>query len=358
MKKNVAILIGDISRSAGTERAVTNLANMLVKYGDYNVTILSCFSSENDAPYYDLEDDVCLLHYNLNKNTIVNRFSSYFKIIKKTNKIIKDKNIDFLIGTTHAFNCLMICMLRKVKKIACEHMSYAACPTISNKIRKFCYPKLSALVLLTNADAIHYKFIEQSKLFVIPNSLSFIADEPAKLENKRIIAVGRLTEQKGFDMLISIAQIIKDKIPDWHIDILGDGEDKDKLLHMIDEQHLESFVSIKPPTKNIKEELLTSSIYVMTSRWEGLPMILLEAKACGLPIISFDCPEGPADVINDEEDGFLVATTKDKVFAEKIIYLCRNNDKRLAFGNESYLNSKKYLPVNIFEKWKTLFNIL
>ena len=160
---------------------------MLVKYGDYNVTILSCFSSENDAPYYDVEDDVCLFHYNLNKNTIVNRFSSYFKIIKKTNKIIKDKNIDFLIGTTHAFNCLMICMLRKVKKIACEHMSYAACPTISNKIRKFCYPKLSALVLLTNADAIHYKFIEQSKLFVIPNSLSFIADEPAKLENKRII---------------------------------------------------------------------------------------------------------------------------------------------------------------------------
>lgn len=358
MKKNLAILIGDISRSAGTERAVTNLSNMLVKYGEYNVTILSCFSSENNNPYYELEDKVNIVHYNFSKDSLVNRFSSYINIIGKTNKIIKEKSIDILLGTTHAFNCLMICMSRKVKKVACEHMSYEACPLISKKIRKFCYPRLSAIVLLTNADAKHYKFIEQSKLFVIPNSLSFIADEPAKLENKRIIAVGRLTEQKGFDILMSIAQIIKDEIPDWHIDIFGDGEDKSKLLELISEKKLESFVTINPPTKNIKEELLSSSLFVMTSRWEGLPMILLEAKACGLPIVSFDCPEGPADVIRDCEDGFLIECGDINALSEKIILLGKNQELRKQFGMMAKQSSNKYTASSIFIKWNDLFNSL
>ena len=358
MKKNLAILIGDISRSAGTERSVTNLSNMLVKYGEYNVTILSCFSSENNNPYYELEDKVNIVHYNFSKDSLVNRFSSYINIIGKTNKIIKEKSIDILLGTTHAFNCLMICMSRKVKKVACEHMSYEACPLISKKIRKFCYPRLSAIVLLTNADAKHYKFIEQSKLFVIPNSLSFIADEPAKLENKRIIAVGRLTEQKGFDILMSIAQIIKDEIPDWHIDIFGDGEDKSKLLELISEKKLESFVTINPPTKNIKEELLSSSLFVMTSRWEGLPMILLEAKACGLPIVSFDCPEGPADVIRDCEDGFLIECGDISALSEKIILLGKNQELRKQFGMMAKQSSNKYTASSIFIKWNDLFNSL
>lgn len=358
MKKNIAILIGDISRSAGTERAVTNLSNMLVKYGEYNVTILSCFSSENSNPYYELEDKVNIVHYNFSKDSLVNRFSSYINIIGKTNKIIKEKSIDILLGTTHALNCLMICMARKVKKVACEHMSYEACPLISKKIRKFCYPRLSAIVLLTNADAKHYNFVDKSKLFVIPNSLSFVADEPAKLENKRIIAVGRLTEQKGFDILMSIAQIIKDEIPDWHIDIFGDGEDKSKLLELISEKKLESFVTINPPTKNIKEELLSSSLFVMTSRWEGLPMILLEAKACGLPIVSFDCPEGPADVIRDCEDGFLIECGDINVLSEKIILLGKNLELRKQFGQMAKLSSNKYTASSIFIKWNDLFNSL
>lgn len=354
--KNIAIIIGDISRSAGTERAVTNLSNMLVKYGEYNVTILSCFSSENNNPYYELEDKVNIVHYNLSKDSLVNRFSSYINIIGKTNKIIKEKSIDILLGTTHAFNCLMICMSRKVKKVACEHMSYEACPLISKKIRKFCYPRLSAIVLLTNADAKHYNFVDKSKLFVIPNSLSFVADEPAKLENKRIIAVGRLTEQKGFDILMSIAQIIKDEIPDWHIDIFGDGEDKSKLLELISEKKLESFVIINPPTKNIKEELLASSLFVMTSRWEGLPMILLEAKACGLPIVSFDCPEGPADVIRDCEDGFLIGMTNLRKFSDKICILAKNNALRNMMGEKSFNNALCFLDINIFKLWDSLFN--
>lgn len=355
MKKNIAILIGDISRSAGTERAVTNLSNMLVKYGEYNVTILSCFSSENNNPYYELEDKVNIVHYNLSKDSLVNRFSSYIKIIGKTNNIIKEKSIDILLGTTHAFNCLMICMSRKVKKVACEHMSYEACPLISKKIRKFCYPRLSAIALLTNADARHYNFVDKSKLFVIPNSLSFVADEPAKLENKRIIAVGRLTEQKGFDILVSIAQIIKDEIPDWHIDIFGDGEDKSKLLELISEKKLESFVKINPPTKNIKEELLTSSLFVMTSRWEGLPMILLEAKACGLPIVSFDCPEGPADVIRDCEDGFLIKNLNLIEFSQKIKELANNHNLRNFVGKKAYENVFYFLDKNIFKEWEKLF---
>ncbi len=358
MKKNLAILIGDISRSAGTERAVTNLCNMLVKYGGYNVTILSCFSSNTDVPFYSLKKEVIVVHLGLCKESKIRKIISYIKIVFMTNKIIKQKSIDILLGTTHAFNTLTVFTSKFVKKIACEHMSYEACPTFSKKIRKVCYSFLDAVVLLTNADAIHYNFIKPNKVFVIPNSLSFIPEEPAKLQNKRIIAVGRLTRQKGFDILIKIASMIKNDLLDWRIDIFGDGEDKNQLLSQIREGNLDDFVYINEPTSEIEKELLDSSIYVMTSRWEGLPMILLEAKSCGLPIISFDCPEGPADVIKNDEDGFLVDTTKEKLFSEKIVYLCENDDKRLEFGNKSYLNSRDYLPVKIFEKWDTLFNSL
>lgn len=358
MKKNIAILIGDISRSAGTERAVTNLSNMLVKYGEYNVTILSCFSSENNNPYYELEDKVNIVHYNLSKDSLVNRFSSYINIIGKTNKIIKEKSIDILLGTTHALNCLMICMSRKVKKVACEHMSYEACPFYSKFIRFCVYPFLTKVVLLSEYDRRKYFFLPKNSTIAIPNSLSFTPFDSAPLINKEIIAVGRLSNVKGFDFLLKSMVLVKKELPDWHLSIFGDGEEYDNLNNIITEEQLYNFVTIYPPTKDIENRLMNSSIFVMSSRTEGLPMILIESKVCGLPVVSFKSSETLCSLIEDGKDGFLIECGDISALSEKIILLGKNQELRKQFGMMAKQSSNKYTASSIFIKWNDLFNSL
>ena len=355
---NIAILIGDISRGAGTERAVTNLANMLAESGSYAVTVISLYSSDGSQCYYPINHSVDVVHLGLVKSGMAKRLVVYIKFIRSMNTIIRDKHIDVVLGTTHALNSLLFFMSRKAKKIACEHMNYAACPKISGRIRKIIYPQLDAVVLLTNADAKHYDFIASKKKWVIPNSLSFICENPARLESKKIIAAGRLARQKGFDLLVKAAVLIKKETPDWHISLFGEGEEKARLLNAITSFELGGFMSIHGPTKEIQQELLNSSMFVMSSRHEGLPMILLEAKACGLPIVSFDCPEGPAEVVRHGEDGLLVEPENVEKLAEAVISLAKNAERLKAFGKKAFENATDFSSEVIFKKWNQLFNSL
>ena len=355
---NIAIIIGNISNHAGTERAVTNLANLLVKSNKYNISIISMYSKNGDKCYYDINKSIIIHHLNLSNKNKIARLLNYLIFLRKVNRIINFNNIECIIGTTHAINSLISNYRKKVKTIGCEHMSYNACPPISRHIRKILYKKLDSVVVLTNADAKHYSFIQKDKLYVIPNSVSFECDYSSTLENKRMIAVGRLTYQKGYDILINIAKQIKNECPEWTIDIFGDGEDKENLLKLISENELNNYIHIKNPTQNIQNELLNSSLYLMTSRFEGLPMVLIEAQVCGLPIVSFNCPEGPADVVSDNANGYLVTMNNRDEYANKVIALCKNINLRKEFGRIAKESAKKYSTERIYEKWVELFNSL
>lgn len=353
---NIAITIGDISRSAGTERAVTNLANMLAESGSYAVTVISLYSSDSSQCYYSINPEIDVVHLGFARSGMARRLIVYIKFIHSMNAIIRDKHIDVVLGTTHALNSLMLLMSREAKKIACEHMNYAACPKISGWIRKAVYPRLDAIVLLTEADSRHYDFIDSKKKWVIPNSLSFTCDNPSTLVSKRIIAIGRLARQKGFDLLIKAAVLMKKEIPDWHISIFGEGEEKSELLNLMTSFNLVDFMSIHAPIKEIQQELLSSSLFVMSSRYEGLPMVLLEAKACGLPIVSFNCPEGPAEVVRHGEDGLLVEPENIEKLAESIVSLAQNDVQLKAFGRKAFENAKMFSSQIVFDKWKALFD--
>ena len=358
MNKHIAILVGDISRGAGTERAVTNLANMLAESGSYAVTIISLYSSSGSQCYYTVNPDVNIVHLGFARSGMAKRLIVYIRFIHSVNAIIRDRHIDVILGTTHALNSLLFFMNGKAKKIACEHMIYAACPKISGRIRRIMYPRLDAVVLLTNADVKHYDFVDPKKKWVIPNSLSFTCEKPARLESKKIIAVGRLSREKGFDLLVKAAVLIKKEIPDWHITIFGDGEEKEELLNAITSFELGGFMSIHEPTKEIRQKLLNSALFVMSSRHEGLPMILLEAKACGLPIVSFDCPEGPAEVVRHGEDGLLVEPENVEKLAETVVSLAKNTELLKAFGRKAFENVNDFSSEVIFKKWDQLFNSL
>lgn len=349
--KNVAIIIGNFSHGNGTERAVTNLANSLCAYGDYSVEIISCETDNYAVPYFEIDKSVKIHHLDLS----LTKKSNYLKIAHRITVICKERKIDFLLGTTHALNSIMVLVnLPSLKKIACEHMNYAAAPFYSRIVRRFAYPKLDAVVLLTNADATHYTFIDKKKKFVIPNFVP-INKESSDCKNKIMLAVGRYTYQKGFDMLIDAFNIAHSECPNWKLRIVGGGEDEELLKAKIAEYKLEKSVELVPFTKNIQAEYLNAGMYVLSSRFEGFGLVLIEAKDAGLPTVAFNCPEGPADIVCDGIDGFLVEPNNIAEFAKRITELAKDESLRKKFGAYGKKDVKRFSPGAVFKMWDNLF---
>ncbi len=354
----IAIIIGDITNSAGTERAVTNLANSMCTFHSYDVTIISTGNNFKD-PAYALHTDVKLVFLNyraFSKYGLFSRFFVYVKLILSVRKIIKSENYNFVLGTTHAFNMLLpiITAKAKTRSVGCEHMSYDATPAISKSLRTLMYRFLDSVVVLTNADKMRFDK-HHKNVWVIPNSISFLPKKPANLTSKTMLAVGRLTRQKGFDILLDICKPVFEKYPDWKLNIFGDGEDKEDLVNKALRLGINKNVNFLASTSKIQEEFLASSIYLLSSRWEGLPMVLLETMATGLPPVSFDCPNGPADVITDGIDGYIVPMNNHELFVKKVGLLIENKKLRNEMGLNAREKVQKYTQVNIASKWAYFF---
>ena len=216
--------------------------------------------------------------------------------------------------------------------------------------------KYDAFVVLTEEDRRLWKHARN--ISVIYNACTLTVHEPAVLENKQVVAVGRLTEQKGFDWLISIWKIVSEAYPDWRLVIVGEGEQKAMLEEEIRSRNLRERVEIRPFTRAIVPVYLESSVYVMTSRYEGFPMVLIEAMACGLPVVSFACPSGPTEIIREGKNGFLVPVGDCGLFAERICQLIGDCRLRAQMGKEAILDSDRFTEDQIMEKWDHLFKTL
>ena len=212
--------------------------------------------------------------------------------------------------------------------------------------------RLDGLVLLTEQDQKSWN--EVTRTFVIPNSLSFKTKESSKCENKKAICVGRYNEQKGYEYLIEAWSIVSSKHPDWSLHAYGAGELKDELQKLISEKNIGYSFFLHEPNTNIIEKYLDSSIYIMSSRYEGFGMVLIEAMECGLPCISFNCPSGPADIINHGIDGYLVDYLNSKQLASRICELIENDNLRKEMGRKAKINVQRYSEDSIMRKWEDL----
>ena len=212
--------------------------------------------------------------------------------------------------------------------------------------------KLDKFIVLSYED--QKEWTELNNTMVIHNPLSFYPDKQSTCENKEVIAVGRYVPQKGFDRLINSWAIVNKKHPDWNLRIYGDGMRKE-LQNQIDSLGISSSCILEPTTSDIVSKYLNSSIFVLSSRYEGFGMVLVEAMACGVPSISFTCPCGPRDIINDNVDGILVEDGDIEEMANKIIYLIEHEDIRKEMGKAARENVKRFLPENIMPQWINLF---
>lgn len=213
--------------------------------------------------------------------------------------------------------------------------------------------RLDALVVLTNQDKEDWGHL--LPVYVIPNSYPFYPETPSICENKQAIIVGRYNSAKGYNYLIDAWRDVYKKYPDWIINIFGSGEYEDKVRKQINDYGLQDVIIMNNPTDHIMEEYLKSSIYVMSSVFEGFAMVLLEAMACGLPCVSFDCPYGPRNVITDGEDGFLVDYLNSKALADSICKLIENEALRKQMGKNGRNNVLRYSRENIMPQWISLF---
>lgn len=229
---------------------------------------------------------------------------------------------------------------------------------IRNKLLCKCIRKADAFVALTQIDADNWSSVRHTE--VIPNLLTKYPTETDCIPKlgKRVITAGRLSKQKGYDILITAWEAVHQKHPDWILDIYGAGEDENSLRNQLLNSGLGSSVIIHTPTPEIYDKYMESDFYVLSSRWEGFGLVLTEAMSCGIPCVSFDCPYGPSDIIADNEDGLLVENGNAGQLAEKICFLIENENIRLEMGKKARENVKRYLPENIIKQWEELFNSL
>lgn len=217
----------------------------------------------------------------------------------------------------------------------------------------------SQIVALTKGDAANWLRYSHN-VSVIPNPVTYIPQTiyDIKKTPNRIIAVGRLHTQKGFDLLIQAFSIIASKIPDWYIDIYGHGTDFDILNKLIHEKGLDMRISLKGETDSIYDEYKKSQFFVLSSRYEGFGLVLVEAMSCGIPCVSFRCEYGPEDIITDGINGILVKDGDVNDLANKILWMATNPDKRKSMGLEARRKSLIFDKDSIMSTWIELFSSL
>ncbi|QBI53110.1 glycosyltransferase family 4 protein [Streptomonospora litoralis] len=244
-------------------------------------------------------------------------------------------------------------------RVAQEHMNLGTHrPDVQEAVKKY-YPRFDAVAVLTNRDREDYeKLLPGTRLVRIPNAVHSLEQKPSDHSSKIALAAGRLGPQKGFDMLIPAFKKVVERHPDWQLRIFGTGKKRDELRALIEKHHLYNHVLLMGHTDHMDDELAKSSFYILSSRFEGLPMVVIEAMAHALPVVSFDCPTGPADVITDGKDGLLVPPKNIDALAEAISKMMADRELRSAMGAEALKTAESYGPQTVHPMWEELFSDL
>jgi len=209
------------------------------------------------------------------------------------------------------------------------------------------------VVALTKGDAEEWKK-QTPNVCVIPNVVHLNTSDCSDCSSKSAITVGRFTKQKDLTCLLHIWNQVYQRYPDWQFHIYGGyGDEQDVILSVINQ--MDANIQVHKSTSDIIEKYKDSSVFLLTSKYEPFGLVLPEAMSCGLPIVAFDCPYGPRDIISDGVDGFLISNRNEEEFLEKVCLLIKNSDLRVQMGQKGYSSSKRYHVENIMPLWNSLF---
>ena len=219
--------------------------------------------------------------------------------------------------------------------------------------------RFDKVVTLTKGDARDWQSLTD-RVEVIPNPVTYYPQTVLEHNDTyyRIVCAGRLSEQKGYDLLMEAFSLIASNCPEWHIDIFGSGDDETMIRQLIADKNLQKRVSIHAPTIDIYKEYQSSDFLVLSSRYEGFGLVLVEAMSCGIPCVAFKCKYGPEDIVNDGENGLLVTDGNINELAEKMLWMIEHTDERLRMGTKAREEARNYQIDLIMKRWEILFQTL
>lgn len=358
----------------GIENAVATLANTLSS--KYEVEILSVYRLYKE-PVYELNENIRVRYisnikpnkkemiYYLNKKNYSMFFkglaqsikTGYVKYIKTIFEIRKISS-DVIITTRDVHNYLVSKFAKKnIRKIAWEHSHHNDNKKYISRLVNSC-KGMNNLVLVSNELAEFYKEYLGNKVIFIPNSIDSKHKDYSKLTEKNLIAVGRLAKEKGFDDLLRLYKKVSLKYPEWKLNIIGDGMQKDYLLDLSKELKLGDKVVFHGFQNKdyINNMLKESSIYIMTSHTESFGIVLIEAMSYGIPCLSYTSAQGANEIIKDNETGYLINNRNEEEMINKICLLIEDEKLRKKMGKNAKEESENYSGEVILDKWSKLLN--
>lgn len=380
MKKiKIAYCIPALYYPSGMERVLTLKANYLARKG-YEVHIVLTDGGDK-PPYFKLHSSIKLRQLNINfeepyRHVFFLRVWLYWlrmKLFKnKLNdclcQIKPDITVSLLRRDINIINAMTDGSI-KVGEIHFDRLHYRNFAAswmpgfiysliqrlwMKSLIREL--RKLAVFVVLTHEDYTYWP--ELSNVKVISNPASFFPDKVSPCTSKQVVAAGRLVGQKGFDRLIAAWKIVVTKHPDWILKIYGDGWLREQLQFQIEELQLQNNCFLENTVSDIAEKFIESSIFVLSSRYEGMAMVVAEAMACGIPVVSYSCHCGPRDIISDGIDGYLVTEGDIDGLAQKIILLIEDEELRKNMGIKARMKAGRYTLDRIGAQWEALFESL
>ncbi|OPG07350.1 glycosyltransferase family 4 protein [Microbispora sp. GKU 823] len=364
----------------GTIRTVVNQANAMAALG-HEVEIVSVVR-RRDEPQFRLHPDVALTTL-VDQRTGVQADSlgrrvwrrlrgkivpygefaaGYFteRVEKAVIDYVASVDDGVLVTTRPALNLISARRASgNVVRVAQEHMNLGTYPGALREEIVRHYGAFDAIAVLTAGDRREYeRALPGTRIVRIPNAVHAVNQVPSRQEHPVVVAAGRLVRQKGFDLLLpAFAQVVKEH-PEWRLRVFGTGPRKAALRALIREHGLSAHVTLMGRTNRLDDELARASIYALSSRFEGLPMVMIEAMTHALPIVAFDCPTGPRDVLTDGTDGVLVPCEDVDALAAALNRLIADRDLRLRMGAAAAATAREYAPENVMPQWENLFTEL
>jgi glycosyltransferase involved in cell wall biosynthesis len=352
----IVFLIKALDNIGGTERVTIQIANELSLRG-YDVHIVSLVG--NQKPFFSVLPAVKLHYIHKGSDNSIFPYRDlrrHYRLKKCFAQILPD--IIVVVDASRA--TLKIPACKPYTTIYWEHFNTLMKSKRMHELsRKLAVKYGDYVVTLTEEDARSYQQkYHATKVQCIHNPITIDVPNYLAPKGHQVVAVGRYTSQKGFDMLLQAWALVKDKA-DWKLLVVGRGKHEKRFRAFIEQHQLQDSVELLPPTNNVPALFASCGLYALSSRFEGLPLVLIEAAACGLPAVAFNCPTGPSEIIEHKKSGLLVPNGEVKAFAEALQVLMSNETLRLQYSQQSCQYVTKKFAVNtIIDQWEVLFKNL
>ena len=350
----------------GIESVMAIKANYFVNLPDVEVYIVTT-EQQDKPPYYTLDSKIKLIDLGVNYDRTKSYFTidnlkRVFKHHKEQKKLFKKLKPDVIISPNYNFDHYWLPFIKGRSLLVKERHGSRYFEKedrlsggVKNKLSYLLNDWIDSLynyIVVLNKD--EKEFVQSSNAVVIPNPIELSAWR-SSLENKCVVAAGRISPVKGFDDLIKSWAIVEQEYPDWQLHIYGQNyaQTQQELENIIDTLQLNNVV-FKGSVSNMAKVMSDYSLYTMTSKTECFPMVLLEAKSVGLPIVSYDCPFGPRNIVKDQQDGVLVEQNNVGKFAEEVIKLIADKELRLKMGQNAIENVNQFAIDKVMKMWTNL----